>query len=211
MSAPLASSNSRTSGHPAPQPGLLSKRPSSSYAATGPLFPHCQCSARRVAHTLAALGNNSYDHLRAFLLVANQLTTSQKAEKLFSSEPLGDCLPSELLSEMLELDHPGEERTRLFSMLFLRHLSAAVRLQLTKDDHEDVHILADKVDRCSASIHCQEQLVLESPTAVDDCEDEEEHSDYSITAVSSDKDGCFSQCSRGGQNCPKGGRGGQQP
>ena len=85
-----------------------------------------------MAHTLAALGNNSYDHLRAFLLVANQLTTSQKAEKLFSSEPLGDCLPSELLSEMLELDHPGEE-TRLISMMFLRRLYAEVRLQLTSD------------------------------------------------------------------------------
>ena len=70
------------------------------------------------------------------------LTTFQKAKKLFSSEPLGDCHPSELLSEMLKLVYPGEERSRLFAMLFLRHLPTAVRLQLTEDDHEDVRTLA---------------------------------------------------------------------
>ena len=51
---------------------------------------------------------------------------------------------------MLELVHPGEERTRLFSMLFLRRLPPAVRLQLTEDDHEDVRALVEKADRCAA-------------------------------------------------------------
>ena len=92
-----------------------------------------------MAHILAAPGDNSYDDLRATLLVAYQLTTYQKAKKLFSSEPLEDHRPSELLSEMLELIYPGEEQSRLFAMLFLGHLPAAVRLQLTEDNHEDVH------------------------------------------------------------------------
>ena len=47
-----------------------------------------EASARRVAHILAAPGDNCYDDLRAALLVAHQLTAFQKAEKLFSSEPL---------------------------------------------------------------------------------------------------------------------------
>ena len=118
-----------------------------------------EASARRVAQILAAPGDNCYTDLRAALLVAHQLTAFQKAKKLFLSEPLGYGPPLEHLSEMLELVHPGEERTRLFSMLFLRRLPAAVRLQLTEDDHEDVRSLADKADRCAASIHRHQQLL----------------------------------------------------
>ena len=51
-----------------------------------------EASARRVAHILAAPGNNCYNDLRAALLVAHQLTAFQKAEKLFSSEPLGTAV-----------------------------------------------------------------------------------------------------------------------
>ena len=64
-----------------------------------------EASACRVAHILAAPGDNCYTDLRAALLVAHQLTAFQKAEKLFSSEPLGDHRPSKLLSEILELVH----------------------------------------------------------------------------------------------------------
>ena len=49
---------------------------------------------------------------------------------------------------MLELVYPGEERSRLFTMLFLCCLPAVVRLQLTEDDHKDVRTLANKADRC---------------------------------------------------------------
>ena len=67
-----------------------------------------EASACRVAHILAAPGNNCYDDLRATLLVAHQLTAFQKTEKLFPSEPLGSLRPSKLLSEMLEPVHPRE-------------------------------------------------------------------------------------------------------
>ncbi len=170
-----------------------------------------EASARRVAHILAAPGDNSYDDLKAALLVAHQLTSYQKAEKLFSSEPLGDRRPSELLSEMLELVHPGEERTRLFAMLFLRRLPAAVRLQLTEDDHEDVRALADKADRCAASIHRHQQLLPVFAATADDTEDNEEQSDFTVAAVGSSRGGRFNQRSRGGQSRSRGGRGGQRP
>ena len=42
-----------------------------------------EASARRVAHILAAPGDNCYTDLKAALLVAHQLTAFQKAEKLF--------------------------------------------------------------------------------------------------------------------------------
>ena len=68
-----------------------------------------EASARRVAHILTAPSNSCYDDLKVTLLVAHQLTAFQKAKKLFSTEPLGDHRPSELLFEMLELVYPGEE------------------------------------------------------------------------------------------------------
>ena len=170
-----------------------------------------EASARRVAHILAAPGDNCYTDLRAALLVAHQLTAFQKAEKLFSSEPLGDRRPSELLSEMLELVHPGEERTRLFSMLFLRRLPAAVRLQLTEDDHEDVRALADKADRCAASIHRHQQPLPVYAATAEDFESSEDQSDCAVAAVGSFRGGRPSQQSRSGANRSRGGRGGQRP
>ena len=164
-------------------------------------------SARSVAHILAAPGDNSYYDLRAALLLSHQLTAYQKAKKLFSLEPLGDRCPSNLLSERLEHVYPGEEQSRLFAMLFLRCLPAAVHLQLTDDDHEDVRALADKADRCAASTHCHQQLLLVFTATTDDCEDNEQQSDYSVATVGSSRGGHFSQRSCGGQNRPKGGRG----
>ena len=157
-------------------------------------------------------GDNCYDELRAALLVAHQLTAFQKAEKLFSSEPLGDChRPSQLLSEMLELVYPGEERSRLFAMLFLRRLPVAVRLQLTEDNNEDVPALADKADRCTISIHHHQQVLPVFPATTDNCEVNKEQSDYYLATVGSYRGGRSSQRSRGCQNHPKGGRGSQRP
>ena len=45
----------------------------------------------------------------------------------------------------------------------------------------------------------------------DDCKDTKEQSDYPIAAVGSSQGSHFAQQSRGGQNRPKGGRGGQRP
>ena len=89
-------------------------------------------------------------------------------------------------------------------------LPAAVRLQLTKEDHEDVPALADKADRCDASIHPHQQLlpVFTVTATADYTEDTEEQSNYTVAAVGSSRGGHFNQWSRGGQNRP---RGGQRP
>ena len=62
---------------------------------------------------------------------------------------------------MLELVEPGEEKTKLFAMLFLRRLPPAVRVQLTEDDHTDLRAMAEKADRCAASLarHADSSLV----------------------------------------------------
>ena len=69
---------------------------------------------------------------------------------------------------MLKLVHSGEEQSRLFSMLLLQSLPNAVCLQLTEDDHEDVHALADKADRCAASIHRHQPLLPVCAATTDD-------------------------------------------
>ena len=92
----------------------------------------------------------------------------------------------ELLTEMLELVHPGEERTRLFAMLFLRRLPPAVHLQLTEDDHEDVRALAEKADCCAASIHRHQQSATQIfSAAANNNQDVEEQEDFSVAAVGS--------------------------
>ena len=53
---------------------------------------------------------------------------------------------------MMELVTPGEEKTRLFAMLFMRQLPAQVQVQLTEDDHTDLRALAEKAECCSAML-----------------------------------------------------------
>lgn len=146
--------------------GVTSQR--DKFALVSAVLP--EASGRRVTHLLAAPGDNCYDDLRAALLAAHQLTAYQKAEKLLSSEPLGDRRPSDLLAELLELVKPGDEKTNLFSLIFLRRLPAAVRLQLTEDDHEDVRALAQKADRCAASLHKHQGQLISAVGATEDAD-----------------------------------------
>ena len=156
-----------------------------------------EASTRRMAHLFTNPGDTSYTDMKAALLSAHQLTSFQKAERLFSSEPLGDRRPSELLSELLEWVHPGDERSRLFAMLFLRRLPAAIRLQLTEDDHKDLRALAEKADRCAASIHRHQQLLPIAATGFTEDPEFQEQEDISVSAVGSGQGRRNSGCSRG--------------
>jgi len=110
-----------------------------------------ESSARRVTHLLSSPPATPYTALKAALLSTHQLTDIQKAEKLFNMDNLGSKRPMDLLAEMMELVKPGEEKTQLFAMLFLRRLPPHIRVQLTEDDHTDLRALAEKADRCAAS------------------------------------------------------------
>ena len=142
------------------------------------------------------------------LLAAHQLMSFQKAECLFSAEPLGERRPSELLTKMLEREHPSEERTHLFAMLFLRCLPPAVRPQLTEDDHKNVRALAEKADHCATSIHRHQQSATQifSATANNTSEAEEQE-EFSVSAVGAGRGGQRGRVGqnhpRGGQNCPR--------
>jgi len=110
-----------------------------------------EASARKIANLLANPPEDCYTALKAALLSSHQLTDIQKAERLFCMDNLGARRPMDLLAEMMELVKPGEEKTQLFAMLFLRRLPPHVRVQLTEDDHTDLRALAEKADRCNAS------------------------------------------------------------
>lgn len=103
---------------------------------------------------------------------------------------------------------PGEEKSHLFAMLFLRRLPAAVRLQLTEDDHQDVRALADKADRCAASLHRQQPVHIQAvlPSA-----DEPDPGAASINAVNiggrgAQRGGSCGRNNRGGRGRNSGGR-----
>ena len=63
----------------------------------------------------------------------------------------------------------------------------------------------------SASIHRHQQLLPVFAATADDCEDNEEQSDYSVSVVGSYRGGRSSQWSHSGQNRPKCSRGSQRP
>ena len=125
-----------------------------------------ESSARKVSHLLADPSDTCYDDLRRALLSTHELTEMQKMDNLFNMDPLGGHRPMDLLTEMLELVKPGEEKTQLFAMLFLRRLPAAVRVLLTEDDYTDLRALAEKADRCAASLARQGQEVGHPVAAV---------------------------------------------
>ena len=68
---------------------------------------------------------------------------------------LGSRRPIDLLTEMLELAKPGEEKTQLFTMLFLHCISAKVCILLIEDDRNNLRALAEKADCCSVLLACQ--------------------------------------------------------
>ena len=111
-----------------------------------------ESSARKVTHLLSAPPADSYTQLKAALLSSHQLTDFQRSELLFNMDELGNKRPMELLDEMMELVQPGEEKTKLFAMLFMRRLPAQVRVQLTEDDHTELRAVGLKADGGAATL-----------------------------------------------------------
>jgi hypothetical protein len=88
-----------------------------------------------------------YVAIKQRLMVAHQLTSFQRAEKLFAMPPLGNRKPSDLMAAMLEICPRGEEKTDLFACLFLQRLPREIRILLADADHKDPKLLAEKADQ----------------------------------------------------------------
>jgi hypothetical protein len=87
-----------------------------------------------------------YDVLKGRLLASHQLTSFQRAEKLFAMPALGARKPSDLMAAMLEICPRGEEKTELFACLFLQRLPRELRILLARADHKDPKALAEEAD-----------------------------------------------------------------
>ena len=116
----------------------------------------------------------------------------------------------DLLTEMVELVKPGEEKTQLFAILFLRRLPAQVCVLLTEDNHSDLRALAEKADRCSTSLARQaaDASLAASSAAVCLGDDREEAGECSVASVSQDGG---KQARGDRRRGSKGGRGGKGP
>ena len=105
-----------------------------------------ELSARKITHLLQAPLANRYTALKAVLLSVLQLTNMQHMEALFSMDNISNKRPMDLLSEMMDLVRPGEEKTEIFPILFMPRLPAQVCCQLTEDNHSDLLALAAHAD-----------------------------------------------------------------
>jgi hypothetical protein len=105
-------------------------------------------SLRQVADIVEAPpAETPYIAIKQRLMAAHQLTSFQRAEKLFAMPPLGNRKPSDLIAAMLESCQRGEEKTDLFACLFLQRLPLEIRILLADADHKDPKLLAEKADQ----------------------------------------------------------------
>lgn len=99
--------------------------------------------------------NEKYAALKAHLLKTFELTDTERANRLFSLQGLGDSKPSELMDRMLDL--LGEHRPDfLFTQLFLRQLPTQVRAALANTTITDCRRLAEEADKffLASQGHC---------------------------------------------------------
>jgi hypothetical protein len=88
-----------------------------------------------------------YATLKERLLLADAMTATQRAEKLFSLPALGSRRPSDLLAAMYEYCPAGEETSELFKALFLTRLPPEIRVLLEPGEFTGLKQLATKADQ----------------------------------------------------------------
>jgi hypothetical protein len=157
-------------------------------------------SLRQVADIVEAPpAETPYVAIKQRLMAAHQLTSFQRAEKLFAMPALGSRKPSELMAAMLEICPRGEEKTDLFACLFLQRLPREIRILLADADHKDPKLLAEKADQLWGH-HSIEAVGI---SAV-------QEDDGLVAAMHSDNGGGRGRGGRGGRGNYRRGRGGMK-
>jgi hypothetical protein len=88
-----------------------------------------------------------YEVLKSRLLMAHQLSPTQKAIKLMKMPELGDRRPSQLLADLLQACPPEEQRTAFFRGSFLMRLPSEIQVHLAQVETTDLKELAQKADQ----------------------------------------------------------------
>jgi hypothetical protein len=87
-----------------------------------------------------------YTAIKDRLMCSHQLSDYQRLDKLYNMPGLGAEKPSTMMAAMLELVPRGEEKSKMFSGLFLQRLPRELRILLTQEDLTDMKALAVKAD-----------------------------------------------------------------
>jgi hypothetical protein len=101
-----------------------------------------------------------YGRLKERLLLAHELTPTQRAEKLFALPPVGNRRPSDLLAEMYEHCPEGEERSVLFKAHFLTRLPAEIRVHLETVEGISLKQLAMRADQLWLTLAAKKQTAV---------------------------------------------------
>jgi hypothetical protein len=88
-----------------------------------------------------------YTILKERLLMAHQLSPTQKAIKLMNVPDLGDRRPSQLLADLLQDCPPGEQGTAFFRGAFLKRLPSELQVHLAQAETTDLKELAQRADQ----------------------------------------------------------------
>ena len=109
--------------------------------------------ARQTLTTATDLARNPnrYTALKERLMVAYSLTPYQRACQLLDGTNIGNQRPSAMLREMQAVR--GNDKTDLFTALFLRRLTEDVRAPLVHSGEEEVEKLAVQADRLWLAKH----------------------------------------------------------
>ncbi|XP_032871989.1 uncharacterized protein LOC116969181, partial [Amblyraja radiata] len=129
-----------------------------------------QLTARRVMPFLRAPQvTNKYTGLKAFLIRRFGLGDAERAARIFRMDGLGDRQPSALLEDMLTLmgDH---EPCFSFKYAYLQQPPTEIRMQLARDQFNDMQALGEHADELWNSLHHNLEAVDVHPEAFGDSE-----------------------------------------
>jgi uncharacterized membrane protein YgcG len=138
--------------------------------------------------------DDPYEALKERLLSSHQLSDFQRLEKLFDMPDLGAQKPSAMMAAMLEVCPRGEEKSKLFSGLFLRRLPREMRILLAHEDLTDLKLLAARADALHTHHHRGVVAALE------------DSEDGAVAAIRSQRGGRMGGAAGGGGGSNRGGQ-----
>ena len=111
---------------------------------------------RKVQHIIWNPGNQPYQTLKQALIKLYKISDDNRLDRLVHQTDLGDCKPTELLSELRTLlgesCNVGTDLDKLLRKLFLDRLPPQVRLILAGSPQPTLDLMAQRADDIMATI-----------------------------------------------------------
>ena len=111
---------------------------------------------RKVQHIIRNLGNRPYQTLKQALIKLYKISDDNRFDRLLHQTDLGDCKPSELLSELRTLlgesCSDNADLNKLLHKLFLDKLPPQIRLVLAGSPQSTLELTAQRADDIMATM-----------------------------------------------------------